>query len=66
MIRFLHRCYAWMFGYFWLPCPACGKYFGGHESPIGAGIIKDGIGFMVCKSCAPAHPLSHIYTSTTP
>lgn len=29
--RALNRCYAAMFGYFWLPCPACGRAFGGHE-----------------------------------
>lgn len=31
MFRFLHRFYAWAFGYFWLPCPVCGEMFGGHE-----------------------------------
>lgn len=61
MIRFLHRCYAWVFGYFWLPCPVCGKYFGGHEAPIGAGIIKDGKGLMVCPNCAPDHPYVPIF-----
>jgi hypothetical protein len=29
--RLYHRIYAWWFGYFWLPCPVCGEYFGGHE-----------------------------------
>ena len=29
--RWAHRLYAWTFGYFWKPCPICGKYFGGHE-----------------------------------
>lgn len=29
--RWLNKIYAWFFGYFWLPCPICGKYFGGHE-----------------------------------
>lgn len=29
--RWLHKLYAKMFGYFWLPCPVCGKPFGGHE-----------------------------------
>ena len=31
MFRFLNKCYARLFGYFWLPCPVCSKYFGGHE-----------------------------------
>lgn len=25
------RVYARRHGYFWLPCPLCGDYFGGHE-----------------------------------
>ena len=29
--RIFHRFYAWLFGYFWLPCPICGRFFGGHE-----------------------------------
>ena len=31
--RWCHRLYAHLFGYFWLPCPMCGSYFGGHEGP---------------------------------
>lgn len=30
-MRLLHRLYAKIFGYFWLPCPICWKEFGGHE-----------------------------------
>ena len=30
-MRIFHRIYAAMFGYFWLPCPVCGRMFGGHE-----------------------------------
>ena len=29
--RIVHRFYAWTLGYFWIPCPLCGRYFGGHE-----------------------------------
>ena len=29
--RKLERNYARDNGYFWLPCPICGEYFGGHE-----------------------------------
>lgn len=32
--RTLNRIYAFLFGYFWLPCPICGKNFGGHELGI--------------------------------
>ena len=34
-MRILHRLYAAIFGYFWLPCPVCGKKFGGHEWDFG-------------------------------
>ena len=30
--RWLHRVYAAVGGYFWLPCPCCGRKFGGHET----------------------------------
>lgn len=29
--RWMHRTYAALAGYFWLPCPTCGRHFGGHE-----------------------------------
>lgn len=29
--RWLNRAWASLNGYFWLPCPACGELFGGHE-----------------------------------
>lgn len=29
--RVWNRTYALVFGYFWIPCPLCGEYFGGHE-----------------------------------
>lgn len=30
--RFIHKMWAKLFNYFWLPCPICGRTFGGHES----------------------------------
>lgn len=30
--RWLHHVYAVLVGFFWLPCPLCGRPFGGHES----------------------------------
>ena len=27
----VHLWYATTFGYFWLPCPLCSRYFGGHQ-----------------------------------
>ena len=29
--RFIQWIYAFIHGYFWLPCPICGENFGGHE-----------------------------------
>jgi hypothetical protein len=29
--RAAHHWYALSFRYFWLPCPLCGREFGGHE-----------------------------------
>ena len=29
--RWTHHFLAWARGYFWLPCPTCGRPFGGHE-----------------------------------
>jgi hypothetical protein len=31
LFRRLNKLYANLNGYFWLPCPLCGKEFGGHE-----------------------------------
>lgn len=41
--RFVHRAYAALAGYFWLPCPLCGHGFGGHERSSG-----DVGGWVVC------------------
>lgn len=38
MNRLLNRLYARVMGYFWMPCPLCGEYFGGHEWHPGASI----------------------------
>ena len=51
--------YAKINGYFWLPCPICGEYFGGHEKHGDVNIITShGDGWVksigVCKktSCS--------------
>ena len=51
-MRALHRLYAWLFGYFWLPCPVCGKMYGGHEIVNGwtAALMKDGHAYCVCPN----------------
>lgn len=37
--RFLHHFYAWLFGYFWIPCPVCQDFFGGHEVKNGGTLL---------------------------
>lgn len=52
MPRTLHRIYAKVMGYFWLPCPICGKYFGGHEvkkTPVAVHHTKYA-GTLVCSN----------------
>lgn len=51
MMRWLHRIYAAVFGYFWLPCPICGRCFGGHEH-TGAALMTSWFeGRGVCSNC---------------
>ena len=39
-------------GYFWLPCPSCGKKFGGHEYlPLSKVKNVDGHLMGVCPDC---------------
>ena len=49
--RLYHRLYARLFGYFWLPCPICGGWFGGHERPYGHIMLGWGRGMMTCAGC---------------
>ncbi len=40
--RFIARFFAWLLGYFWLPCPVCKEPFAGFEcSPPSAGVIVE-------------------------
>ena len=54
--RWIHKAYANLMGYFWHPCPICGRMFGGHE--IGHYVIERKrssqwvqLGRSVCKNC---------------
>ena len=51
-MRRLHKLYALLFRYFWLPCPVCGKYFGGHELSsnnfLALLVSEDGTEHLVC------------------
>lgn len=49
-MRFLHKIYANLFGYFWLPCGVCGKHFGGHEVVFTVPLVEaDGRAYSVCS-----------------
>jgi hypothetical protein len=39
--RWVHKLYAGMFGYFWLPCTLCGREYGGHEWRKGHAIYDE-------------------------
>ncbi len=34
----LRRAHAWLRGFFWIPCPLCGRMFGGQEFTTKAGV----------------------------
>jgi hypothetical protein len=54
--RWMHRLYAWIIGYFWLPCPLCATPFGGHEVKTNHGVVvtngNDKCNLIIC----PNHP----------
>ncbi len=57
--RSCNRAYARLFGYFWIPCPICGRRFGGHE--WGATLWTAGEGRAVCRNegCVRVAEASH-------
>jgi len=60
--RFLHQFYAWLMGYFWIPCPICREYFGGHELTNWKRLRTYQLqtGHVICDACA-AQPDMIIY-----
>lgn len=50
--RWLHMLYAFLHSYFWLPCPICGKRFGGHEWETNSELyVSPGLYEGVCRNC---------------
>jgi hypothetical protein len=51
--RFLHRQWAFWFGFSWSECPRCGEWFGGHER--GTGVLWHSParlwGVLTCPNC---------------
>ena len=53
--RFLHRCWAFLRGHAWIPCPICKRRFGGHERIPGAELwITERDSVSVCRRCIDA------------
>lgn len=54
--RWAHRAYAKLFGYFWVPCPLCGRMYGGHEwrtiNRLPA--VDPDTGLGICPACTRA------------
>jgi hypothetical protein len=50
-MRWWARLRAFWGGYFWLPCPICGRYFGGHD--VADIHLMDTLssGRCVCRKC---------------
>ncbi len=69
--RILNRAYAFINGYFWLPCPICGEMFGGHEVN-GGGLMTDWDrgwtrGKCVCVKCVSiAHERNMDFMANNP
>ena len=62
--RWIHRAYAAVFGYFWLPCPFCRRAFGGHEVRSEATVVTFGdVSRTLCPRCSdlPADELTEAY-----
>jgi hypothetical protein len=56
--RRFHHWYATAWGFYWLPCPLCGREHGGHE---GGKTIPDpargpGAGVTICAPCSRTRP----------
>ena len=49
--RLFNRIYSKLNGYFWLPCPLCGQFFGGHEWDDDNTIYKGKSGIGICRDC---------------
>jgi hypothetical protein len=52
--RFVHHFWAWLAGYYWIPCPLCGKYIGGHEhswEKSGCLLTGENRGKVTCYDC---------------
>ena len=49
--RWFHHGFAAFWRFFWLPCPLCGREFGGHEAGGSIPMGDSGDGGCVCSEC---------------
>lgn len=56
--RWFHHAYAASHVFFWLPCPLCGREFGGHEAGKDIPDPTGGPGryIMICSRCSRERP----------
>jgi hypothetical protein len=59
--RWVHHARAELMGYFWAPCPLCGRHFGGHEWRDRDGkpasipdATEPGLAHGICPACTRA------------
>jgi len=59
--RSVHKLWAELGGYFWMPCPVCGRLFGGHENdnslPHSTLWLGPSTGQVVCTRCIGSVPV---------
>jgi hypothetical protein len=66
-MKLIHKIYAYLFGYFWLPCPRCGQMFGGHQKGGGTNYDQPfnlkgaNTGKVCCPDC-----VGDVYKESTP
>ena len=48
--RFINRLIAFFLGYFWIQCPICNNYFGGHEQGVSL-MVSHHRSIGVCLKC---------------
>lgn len=61
--RLYHHIYAFLNRYFWMPCPLCGRGFGGHEEGAGTLWYGSDLGVTVCPRCTVDGTLEMMQTN---
>lgn len=54
MMRWVHRIFAGLAHFFWLPCDECGEFFGGHERGWKSRDVAIPGDTLLCPACAKA------------